>query len=186
MANTDINWLRECRHWIFDLDGTLTLPVHDFNHIRCELGIPQAADILDWLAALPEPERSERVRRLDELEHHYARQAQPAEGLHPLLESLAQRRCRLGILTRNSRELALLSLAAIGVAHHFEPPFVLGRDEARPKPDPGGLRHLLACWNASPAQALMVGDFRYDLEAGRGAGMQTVHVVPRQAPSGRN
>ena len=29
------------KHWIFDLDGTLTIAVHDFNAIRKELGIPE-------------------------------------------------------------------------------------------------------------------------------------------------
>lgn len=179
VGSTEFDWLHGCRHWVFDLDGTLTLPVHDFALIRRELAIPPQADILDWLAALPEPERSARLLQLDDLERHYAGQARPAEGLHPLLESLVQRRCRLGILTRNTRELALLSLAAIGAAHYFEPAFVLGRDEARPKPDPGGLCHLLERWQAAPSDALMVGDFRYDLEAGRAAGMQTVLVGDR-------
>ncbi|NVK41977.1 MAG: HAD family hydrolase [Oceanospirillaceae bacterium] len=174
-----MNWLGERRYWVFDLDGTLTLPVHDFQHIRRELGIAPEDDILAALAQTPEPLRSERHARLDELERHYAAHACPAEGLHPLLEGLASRGCRFGILTRNTRELALLSLEAIGVRHHFDPAFVLGRDEAQPKPDPGGLRQLLSQWRVRPQDALMVGDFRYDLEAGRKAGMQTVHVDSR-------
>lgn len=41
-------------HWVFDLDGTLTVAVHDFAAIRQELSIPDGCDILGHLAALPE------------------------------------------------------------------------------------------------------------------------------------
>ena len=41
------------RHWVFDMDGTLTEPVHDFELIRRELQIPSGADILEHLASLP-------------------------------------------------------------------------------------------------------------------------------------
>jgi len=53
---------------------------------------------------------------------------------------------------------------------------VLGREAAAPKPDPAGIRRLLAHWRAGPHQAVMVGDYRYDLLAGRAAGIATVYV----------
>ena len=56
---------------------------------------------------------------------------------------------------------------------------VLGRDEAAPKPDPAGVQKLLAAWDAAPASAVMVGDFRYDLEAGRRAGVATIYYDPQ-------
>lgn len=33
------------RHWVFDMDGTLTVAVHDFAAIRRALEIPAEADI---------------------------------------------------------------------------------------------------------------------------------------------
>ncbi|UTW13771.1 HAD family hydrolase [Marinobacterium rhizophilum] len=171
--------LHQKRYWVFDLDGTLTCPVHDFEHIRRELGLLPGADILATLAQLAEPQRSQRYAQLDDLERYYAHRAAPATGLLPLFEWLHGRNCSFGILTRNTREFALLSLQAIGVASYFDPAFVIGRDEAEPKPDPGGLQHLLGAWGIEPGCALMVGDFRYDLEAGRNAGMMTVHVDSR-------
>ena len=38
------------------MDGTLTVPVHDFEHIRRELGVPAGANILDHLDAQPADE----------------------------------------------------------------------------------------------------------------------------------
>ncbi|HIN00314.1 MAG TPA: HAD family hydrolase, partial [Deltaproteobacteria bacterium] len=37
--------LLQRKYWIFDLDGTLTVAVHDFNAIRNELGIPAGQPI---------------------------------------------------------------------------------------------------------------------------------------------
>lgn len=169
------DWGRR-RYWIFDLDGTLTRPVHDFAHIRAELGLAPDVDILRTLAALPRPQRERQYAQLDELELHYAAMTEPAPAVTELLALLDARGCRLGILTRNTRAVALRALEAIGAARHFAPCDVLGRDEARPKPDPHGIEQLLARWNGSVQHAVMVGDFRYDLEAGRACGTATIHV----------
>ena len=42
--------LQNCQHWVFDMDGTLTVAVHDYKHIRRILEIPEYADILGHLA----------------------------------------------------------------------------------------------------------------------------------------
>ena len=52
--------LADVRHWVFDMDGTLTVAVHDFAAIRRALDIPAQADILEYLAALPEQEATAR------------------------------------------------------------------------------------------------------------------------------
>ena len=57
---------------LFDLDGTLTLPVHDFGVIRSALGVPDGADILGHLAALSEEEARPLHQRLDGLERELA------------------------------------------------------------------------------------------------------------------
>ena len=53
---------------------------------------------------------------------------------------------------------------------------MVGREAAAPKPDPDGIRKLLGEWRAAPVEAVMVGDYRYDLLAGRAAGTATVYV----------
>jgi 8-oxo-dGTP diphosphatase len=80
------------------------------------------------------------------------------------------------VLTRNTRENALRTLDLIGLAGYFEKDDVLGRDESCPKPDPSGIHHLALRWDADPAAMVMVGDYLYDLQAGRAAGAMTVHV----------
>ena len=46
--------LLQRKYWIFELDGTLTVAVHDFNAIRKELGIPERQPIVEALKSLPE------------------------------------------------------------------------------------------------------------------------------------
>lgn len=162
-------------HWIFDLDNTLADSSIDFNAMRQQLGLPLDQDILAAINARPTAEATVLRRRLAEIEREYALHARPLPGVHALLTSLVQRNARLGILTRNSHANALQTLAVCDLAEFFNPAHVLGRDEAAPKPDPDGIRKLLAAWGAAPATAVMVGDFRYDLEAGRRAGVTTLY-----------
>ena len=48
--------LLQRKYWIFDLDGTLTVAVHDFNAIRNELGIPAGQPIIKTIESLPDNE----------------------------------------------------------------------------------------------------------------------------------
>lgn len=134
--------LQQVRHWVFDMDGTLTLAVHDFLAIKRALDIPLQDDILSHLAALPSDVSAAKHAWLLEHERELALASQPAPGAVALVRELAARGYRLGILTRNARELAHVTLEAIGLADCFAVDDVLGRDEAPPKPDPGGLLKL--------------------------------------------
>lgn len=93
-----------------------------------------------------------------------------------MLAKLHKSGTRLGIPTRNDRDIALLTLETIGVGHYFASENVMGRSEVSPKPDPAGIHHLLVKWGGNPADAVMVGDYLFDLQVGRSAGTTTVHV----------
>jgi len=168
--------LAAIRHWVFDMDGTLTVAVHDFAAIREALDIPTEHDILTHLAALPAQEAAAKHAWLLEHERDLAVASKAAEGAVELVRELAARGCRLAILTRNARELAHVTLAAIGLADCFPVEQVLGRDEAAPKPDPDGLLQIAQAWGVAPAEMVMVGDYRFDLDCGRAAGTRTVLV----------
>ena len=166
-------------HWIFDLDNTLADSAIDFDAMRRALDLPLGKPILEEIDTRPAAEAAALHKRLEELERAYALRATPLPGAQALLAALAERGCPRGILTRNSRANALATLAGCGLAGFFAADHVLGRDEAAPKPDPAGVQKLLAAWDAAPASAVMVGDFRYDLEAGRRAGVATIYYDPQ-------
>ena len=170
--------MRDLLAWIFDLDGTLTLAQHDFPAIRRQLGIPAESDILAYLKTCAPAERQRLQDELDAIERELAQQVAPAPGAAELIRYLHAEGHQLGILTRNLQQVARDSLAVIGVLDCFAAEDILGRDEAEPKPGPGGILDLLARWQQSPRNAVMLGDFRFDLEAGRAAGCHTCLIHP--------
>ena len=168
--------LAQRTHWIFDMDGTLTIAAIDFAALRRALDIPPTADIIGYIDALPAHQAATQHRKLAELELDYARKAQPQPGAFELLDTLRARGAQLGILTRNSVENAEVTLLACGLRQFFSDACILGRESAEPKPSPAGVLSLLAHWHGTPEQAVVCGDFRFDLEAGRSANTATVYV----------
>jgi HAD superfamily hydrolase (TIGR01549 family) len=169
--------LQNKRHFVFDLDGTLTQAVHDFVWIREQLNIPLEDDILGHIEALPEPLKSEKTAHLDELERHFAQQAKAELFAVEAIRQLHQHGATLGILTRNTKAIAHETLDALGLLSCFDPEAILGRDEATPKPDANGLHKIAKQWGIHSDALVMVGDYRFDLEAGRNANAITVHVL---------
>ena len=167
--------LRDCHHWIFDMDGTLTVPVHDFNDIRRQIDIPADTPILEAISRM-DPETANRTRRhLHRIEMDLAALARPQPDALEVLEHLVSRGSTLGILTRNDEDIAEATLCASGLDHLFPARYVVGRETCAPKPSPDGVHHLLDLWRSLPARTVMVGDFLYDIEAGKRAGVRTIH-----------
>ena len=170
--------MHRLRGWVFDLDGTLTLAQHDFPAIRRELGVPADADILTYMATLPAADYTAMKAQLDAIELRLAAEVEPAPGAVELVRQLREQGRRLGILTRNLQVVARSTLSCLGILDCFAAEDVLGREDAAPKPSPDGIHQLLDRWQLSPDEAVMVGDFRFDLEAGRAAGSRTCLILP--------
>jgi HAD superfamily hydrolase (TIGR01509 family) len=164
---------RDC--WIFDMDGTLTVAAHDFDGIREELGLLPDQPILEQIARRPQHEADSLGRRLEEIEEVIAQGARPQPGVSQVLRALQQSGAQLGILTRNSEPVARITLEASGLGEFFCAADILGRESSAPKPEPDGIFVLLERWGARPERAVMIGDYRFDLEAGRAAGATTVY-----------
>ncbi len=166
--------LSHCTHWIFDMDGTLTLPIHDFDDIRAQLGIAPGVPILEAISTMPADRAASATQELHDIEMAIAAKAQAQPGAKDLLHAMQAQGLQLGILTRNDKDIALATLAAAGL-EFFAEPHIIGRECCAPKPSPAGVQLLLQLWNAPQQQTVMVGDFLYDIEAGRKAGVHTVH-----------
>jgi len=107
-------------HWIFDLDGTLTVAVHDFDAIRRALGLPDGKPILETLATFPAAEAERLTAELEVHEIELAQLARPQQGAPELLRCLSERGARLGIVTRNSHAVALETLRVCGLDGFFD------------------------------------------------------------------
>ena len=73
------------KHWIFDMDGTLTLAAHDFAAFKAANGMPPDRPILEVLREWPEARAEEIHRRLNLWEEDIARKAVAAEDAVVLL-----------------------------------------------------------------------------------------------------
>lgn len=168
--------LLQRRHWIFDLDGTLTVPLHDFPAIRAELGLTEEQGTLEGIQALPAERRDAVMERLDEIGWEYATQATPQPGVLEFLRLLADRGCVMGVVTRNNHPNLDESLRRCGMEDYFAADCRFSRDQPPAKPSPEPLRRLLRLWDAEPSSGVMVGDAVYDLKAGRAAGVATLYL----------
>ncbi len=173
-----VHRLDKRNHWIFDMDGTLTISAHDFEIIRKELGLQPNVPILEALNAMPNEQSAPLWLKLDDLECHFAEKSTLMPGVPELLEKLQMRGVKLGLLTRNIMPVVETTLTACGISHFFPVQHRLDRDSCTPKPSPDGINHLLNDWQDEPSDAVMVGDYLFDLQAGRNAKVATIHLDP--------
>ncbi len=164
---------------IFDLDGTLVLQALDFAAIKAEAGLPPDRAILEGLPAL---DLAARARALDILDRREAEAAAASElmpGAPALLAWLRERGIGVAVLTRNSRTSVDRAVERHGLALDA----IVARDDHAPKPSPDGVVHLMRQFGAAAGETVMVGDFRYDMMAGRAAGCHTVALVAHPPPA---
>lgn len=158
---------------IFDLDGTLTEPLLDFEAIRREVGIASGLPILEALESFDTASRARAEVILRRHEMEAIRAATLADGCSELLAHLAARNVPVAILTRNVRDAVDDFLRRFDVR-------VVGaytREDGPPKPSPVGVLALCRTFELSPSSVWMVGDYKYDVIAGRDAGCRTALVL---------
>jgi HAD superfamily hydrolase (TIGR01549 family) len=173
---------------LFDFDGTLTRPgALDFNLIKSELGCPLNRPVLEFIQDLPtEDQRQKATAALDRFETTGARNSRPNVYAEKLIAWLQDHNILIGIISRNSLpsiRRALENFKGL-TADDFD--LIVSRDDPlAPKPSPEGILWACAQLAIDPSQAMMVGDFVFDIEAGHHAGALTVLIEngsPTQAP----
>lgn len=155
---------------LFDMDGTLieqSLPLEDLQH---RLGIPVGHDILASLVAMDSAARKEAEGLIHELEHRGASAATLLPGCEALLHWLDARGIGRALITRNTRKSVQTVFDRCGL--HFD--VAITREDGEFKPDPAPLRHACDRLGVGPADAWMVGDWKYDIEAANRAQMHGV------------
>jgi HAD superfamily hydrolase (TIGR01509 family) len=163
---------------IFDLDGTLTEPLLDFNAMRAEIGLPPGP-ILEQLAHADAATRARADEILRRHEREAIAKATLADGCVELLAALEAHGIPAAILTRNVREVVDTFVTTFG----FRFAAVYTREDGPHKPSPAGVHALCGRMCAAPAETLVVGDYKFDIIAGRDAGCPTVLVTSTHAPT---
>jgi phosphoglycolate phosphatase len=92
------------------------------------------------------------------------------DGIAQALDDLAAA-APLAVLTNKPLGATTRLLDGLGIADKFQ--WTLGGDSPfGRKPDPAGLRHLMAAASVSPAETLLIGDSAIDLATARAAGVR--------------
>ena len=163
---------------IFDLDGTLTEPLLDFDAMRAEIGLPPGP-ILEQLAHADAATRARADEILRRHEREAIARATLADGCADRLNHLAARAIPAAILTRNVREVVDTFARTFG----FRFAAVYTREDGPHKPAPDGVLALCAIMGVAPADTLVVGDYKFDILAGRDAGCATALVLGTHRPT---
>jgi phosphoglycolate phosphatase len=182
---------------LFDLDGTLVDSGIDFGLMRwemlalaaevgCDVAGLEGEDILvirDLACARagdPTAIRERAEARLVAIEREALERATPVPGAAEVLAALRERGMRLGIVTRNCGEIAEESMRRWDLPHDV---LVARENTPRVKPHPLHLWRAVAALGVSPAAAVMVGDGRMDVQAGKAAGLRTVGFLADGRPA---
>lgn len=155
---------------IFDLDNTLVESDLDFGRIRQDIGFP-TGPILEFRDNHATPEQREHINAV--LERHEGAAAENCrlnEGAREALDAIRELGLKSALLTRNSAKTVETVLRRHGL--RFDA--VLSRDCAPPKPSPEPIFVICRRLAIQPENALMVGDYKYDVECGKNAGSPTV------------
>ena len=170
--------LAQIRTVLFDLDGTLTVPLIDFDALRARLDLPAGVPLLHALAPLPEERRVHGMQVIHQAEIEAAHNAVANTGAIELVADLAARGIATAIVTRNSTDASRITLARLKINVDV----LVTRDFLPTKPAPAPVLEALRLLRAKPAGALMVGDYADDIAAGRAAGTLTCLVTNGSGP----
>lgn len=174
---------------VFDLDGTLldSLPLvlAAITHAVAPHGVRPTRAIFGHLGGPPERFLLDLVgdpgavpaalRRMGEFHREHEAMIVPYAGAVDLLAELRAGGLATAVWTGRDRTSAERLLRSRGLAD-LVGLLVCGDDFPTHKPDPEGLRHILARQAVPPAAALLVGDADVDVHGGCACGVDTVLI----------
>ena len=160
---------------LFDFDGTLTLPgALDFPAIKKALGCPLDQLILEFVESQPPDQQTRLIEILEEREAKAAQASLPNRGAEKCVCALRKRQITVGILTRNRLKSVKKALEKFEKVTIDDFDAIITREVSLPKPHPDGVIKSAGQMGLSPEELLVVGDFRFDVIAGKRAGAKTV------------
>jgi HAD superfamily hydrolase (TIGR01509 family) len=157
---------------VFDMDGTLTKPILDFDAIRAEIGGIDGP-ILEALESLSPERRIEAQQIVRRHETDAVERAELYDGAVEVMSDCRSRGHAVAILTRNSRQ----NLNRIMKRFDFRVDASRTREDGAIKPSPDGILSICDEVGGDPRRSWMVGDYLFDILSGLRAGAKTVLMI---------
>lgn len=158
---------------IFDMDGTITVPILDFDLIRSEIGIANSdLPILEAMELMTDQQKIHTFAVLEKHETHAAKNSKLNPGVKATLQQLAKLQIKTAILTRNTTSNA----QKVFQKHNIAFDMIIDRNACPAKPDPAGLLKICTHFKLTPAETILVGDYIHDIETAQTAGSVSVLI----------
>jgi len=169
----------EMSGFLLDWDGVIAETKLYFNDIRNRYYGGREAMLLEDSCTLTNKDRKSLMKDLRDLEVAGAKKATPVDGALELLEWLKKNKLPYCIISRNCAESIDIAAKTIGFKL---PEYEFNRDNSEYiKPDPRALTAAARAIGAEPSRCVLVGDYIYDLQGARRAGMRAVLVQRNEA-----
>ncbi len=184
--------------FIFDLDGTLVTLEIDFSALKKELGELLASygfpkEKILWkkstieslelfkkemeTLSLDSKTAMDKVRsRIYKYEVEMASRTMPIDGATNILEYLKKKGYKIAIVTRNNRRAAKISIKNACISQYIDV-VVAREDVTNMKPDPEQFETALQALGSLPKNSVVVGDFIFEITAGKKLGCFTIGVL---------
>ncbi|KAF3457526.1 hypothetical protein FNV43_RR02184 [Rhamnella rubrinervis] len=172
---------KRLRGVVFDMDGTLTVPVIDFaamyktvlgeeEYRRIKAESPSGIDILKLIENWSPEKQRKAYETIADYERQGLDRLQIMPGAAELCGFLDSKKIRRGLITRNVKDAVDLFHQRFGMT--FSP--ALSREFHPYKPDPAPLLHICSTWQVKPDEVIMIGDsLKDDVACGKRAGAFT-------------
>lgn len=165
--------------FLLDWDGVIADTKLDFSGIRERYYGGRKALLLEEACTLPLSDRESLFKELYDMEMACAEKATAVPGALELLERLSSQQIPFAIVSRNCGDSIEAAAKNIGVKL---PKYVWHRDNSTYlKPDPRALTHAAFTLGVPTRDCVLVGDFLYDIQCARRAGIRAV-LVQREEP----
>ena len=152
------------------MDGTLVESALDFDAMRCEMQLQGGQPVLEALAAMAGDDALRCRAILDRHERMGAERAFVIPGVLDFLAWLNERGIRQAVWTRNGRNATQATLSRLNL--QFER--VVTREDGPAKPDPSAIWAICDAWQFDRREVILIGDYIFDLEAARRAGIRGI------------
>ena len=165
--------MTDTRAVIFDMDGTITVPVTDWQELRARIGAPPERSIMEHIRSLSADDQVRANEILLETEFQATDGVKLNEGFRELLAEIKSRGMRTAVVTNNHGA----AMQNVLTQHDLRFDVALSRDDGELKPAPDLIHIALQRLGCLPENALAIGDSHLDVSACDAAGVTCLYLT---------